>query len=213
MPEGFSPRHGGFPTQQNGSLSVMSLHGAVVAGGAQAANSPHDPYASANRISHPAGVSGGQRGSGRGSSLGSSAHKPLVESQHAQAIQKITITEKMNHGKVQGAVGGPGGSSMESSPPQRLKYSHHDPTGRGGPTPSPLQKRSAAQDTPTKGALGKMATVDQRLQHYARHSLHNQSDSTSRYVTFRGEQIDNLKMSLGADSAKNVTFYGRPYNT
>ena len=38
------------------------------------------------------------------------------------------------------------------------------------------------------------------------------SDTTSRFVTFQGEQIGHLKMSaLGADdiSSKNVTFYGQ----
>lgn len=136
----------------------------------------------------------------------------MVESQHAQAIQKITITEKMNQGKARGAAGGPGGTSAEWSA-QRLKYSQNELPGPAGPSPANLQKRGAVQETPTKAPLGKLATVDQRLQHYARHSIHNQSESTSRYVTFQGEQIDNLKMSLGADSAKNVTFYGKHYNT
>lgn len=193
-------------------MSVMSLHGAVVAGGSQIGNSSGDPYPSANRMSHPAGVSGGQQRTGRGSSMGSSPHKPTVESQHAQAIQKITITEKMHQGKARGEHGGPGGTTAEWSPAQRLKYSQNEPVGQAGPSPSTIQKRSVAQETPTKAPLGKMATVDQRLQHYARHSIHNQSESTSRYVTFQGEQIDNLKMSLGADSAKNVTFYGKQHN-
>jgi hypothetical protein len=86
MHDGFSPKRGGFPTQQNGSMSVMSLHGAAGAGGTQAGSSPGDPYASVNRISHPAGVSGGQRRSGGGSSLGSSPGQPFAEAQHAQAI-------------------------------------------------------------------------------------------------------------------------------
>ena len=55
-----------------------------------------------------------------------------------------------------------------------------------------------------------LATVDQKLEKFARQSAAQDSDSTSRFVTFQGEQIGVLKMSLGPDdvSSKNVTFYG-----
>lgn len=52
--------------------------------------------------------------------------------------------------------------------------------------------------------------ADQKLDRLARQSAAQDSDSTSRFVTFQGEQIGVLKMSLGPDdvSSKNVTFYG-----
>ena len=62
----------------------------------------------------------------------------------------------------------------------------------------------------TRPRASGLATVDQKLEKFARQSAAQDSDSTSRFVTFQGEQIGVLKMSLGQDdvSSKNVTFYG-----
>lgn len=112
-------------------MSVMSLRGGAGAGGPQVGSKPPDPYATVNRIGHPA-----QRRSGGGSSLGSSPGQPYAESQHAQAIQKITITEKMHQAKSRAAGGA--GASSGSPPRQRHKYPQHEPAGHGAPSPSSL---------------------------------------------------------------------------
>jgi len=51
--------------------------------------------------------------------------------------------------------------------------------------------------------------LDQKLDYFNKKN-ENESDNTSRFVTFQGDQIGNLRMSLGPDevSSKNVTFYG-----
>jgi len=142
--------------------------------------------------------------------LDSSPQKQQGVPQQSQAIQKITITEKLNQHKVRGGAGRQLHALLESPAAHHPKQALREPPSIVSyplsPGNSTQQKWNVTQDLPGKGQLGKMATVDQKLQHFARQSVHNQSESTSRYVTFRGERIDNLKMSLGADSSQNTPF-------
>ena len=57
-----------------------------------------------------------------------------------------------------------------------------------------------------------LATVDQKLEHFARQGAAHDSDAARRFVTLQGEQIGTLQMSLGPEdaSSKNVAFQGGP---
>jgi len=137
-------------------MSVMSLHGPPVAGTSPAGHSPGDTQGSANRRSRQIGDSADRHVSGRGSSLRSSPRKPVTESQQAQAIQRITITEKMN-GKARGAAG-PYGSGADWSPARRAQHGQNEVPGRV--SPAGVMKRGGPHEMPPRAPPGKLTTVD-----------------------------------------------------
>lgn len=159
VPDGLSPRPGGFPIQANGSMSVMSLHGPGAASASPAGHSPGETYGSAHRRSQHFADSAGRRVSGRGSSLRSSPRRPVADAQQAQAIQRITITEKMN-GKVRGAAG-LYGSGADWSPTRRAQYGQNEMQGRTSPPGT--MKKGGPHEVPSRAPQGKLTTVDQKL--------------------------------------------------